>query len=83
MRLLYFASMRQRIGCAEETVEPPAEVATVGALIDWLRGRGPAYAAALADDRAVKVAVNHAFARTDDPVRAGDEVAVFPPVTGG
>ena len=83
MRLLYFASMRQRIGCAEETVNPPAEVATVADLVGWLRGRGPAYAAALADDRAVKVAVNHAFARSGDPVAPGDEVALFPPVTGG
>ncbi len=83
MRLLYFAQMRQRIGCAEETVDPPAEVATVAALIDWLRGRGPVYAAALADDRAVKVAVNQVFARADAAVGPGDEVALFPPVTGG
>ncbi|MBM3571183.1 MAG: molybdopterin converting factor subunit 1 [Alphaproteobacteria bacterium] len=83
MKILYFAWLRQRIGRAEEDLEPPAEVATVAALIDWLRARGPGYAAALANPAIIRVAVNQEFARADAPIRAGDEVALFPPVTGG
>lgn len=83
MKLLYFAWLRQKIGTAEEDVTPPAEVTDVGGLIDWLRGRGPAYAEALRDERVVKVAVNQEYVRRDHPVRPGDEIALFPPVTGG
>ena len=83
MRLLYFAWLRSQIGMAEEEVTPPDDVRDVASLLAWMRGRGPAYAAALADDRVVKVAVNQEFARAGDPVSAGDEIALFPPVTGG
>lgn len=83
MKILYFAWLRQRVGCAEESVEPPADVTTVAALVEWLRGRGPGYAAALADPSIVRVAVNQTFARADAPVRPGDEIGLFPPVTGG
>ena len=83
MRLLYFAWLRSQIGMAEEEVMPPDDVRDVASLLAWMRGRGPAYAAALADDRVVKVAVNQEFARAGDPVAPGDEIALFPPVTGG
>lgn len=83
MRILYFAWLRERIGMAEEDVTPPAAVTTVAALLDWLAQRGPGHAAALADRRIVKVAVNHEFARGDARIRPGDEIAIFPPVTGG
>ena len=64
-------------------MSPPAEVATVGALLDWLAARGPKHAAALANRSVVRVAVNQEYAAMDHPVKAGDEVALFPPVTGG
>ena len=83
MRLLYFAWLRQKIGVAEERVEPPAEVATVAALIQWLRGRGPNFAEALRETAVIRVAVNHEYLPTTHPLRRGDEVALFPPVTGG
>lgn len=83
MRILYFAWVRQIIGRGEETYDPPAHVGTVAALLDDLRGRGGAYAEALAADAAIRVAVNQDFAEADAPVRPGDEVAIFPPVTGG
>ena len=83
MKLLYFAWLRNRIGVAEEVVDPPPEVRDVASLLGWLRGRGPGYAAALAHEDAVKVAVNQEYARAGDPVRPGDEVALFPPVSGG
>ncbi len=83
MKLLYFAWLKTKTGVAEEEVTPPVSVGTVAELLDWLKTRGPGYADALADLEAVRVAVNQEYARPDDPVKAGDEIALFPPVTGG
>ncbi len=83
MTLLYFAWLRTRIGQQSETVTLPDGVTTVGALLEWLKQRGPGYAAALEDLSVVRVAVNQDFAALDHPVADGDEVALFPPVTGG
>ena len=83
MKLMYFAWVRQRIGSASETVEAPAEVATVEQLVAWLKTRGPGYAEAFKDTRAIRYAVNQEYVEPDHPVAAGDEVAFFPPVTGG
>ncbi len=83
MRVLYFAWLRQRIGTGEEKVEPPAEVRDVAGLIAWLRQRGPGHAAALADISAIRIAINQEFAGPDAAIRPGDEVALFPPMTGG
>jgi molybdopterin converting factor subunit 1 len=83
MQVLYFAWLRQKVGLAEEAVSPPEGVATVGALADWLATRSPGHAAAFADRASIRCAVNQDFATPDTPVRAGDEVAFFPPVTGG
>ena len=59
------------------------EAATIGALVDWLRTRGPGYAEAFKDTRAIRYAVNQEYVEADHPVVEGDEVAFFPPVTGG
>ncbi len=83
MKLLYFAWLKTRIGMAEETATPPATVKTAGDLLDWLASRGPGYAAALTDRRVVRVAVNQEYVGFDHPLRPDDEVALFPPVTGG
>jgi sulfur-carrier protein len=83
MRILYFAWLRARIGIAEERVEPPAEVGDVAALLRWLQGRGAGFAEALKDLSVVRVAVNQEYVAPSHPVRPGDEVALFPPVTGG
>ena len=81
--LVYLARLREALGAAAEKVELPGDVGTVAALLAWLRARGGAWAAELAPGRAVRVAVNYDMARGDTPVKAGDEVALFPPVTGG
>jgi molybdopterin synthase sulfur carrier subunit len=83
MKLLYFAWLRTKIGIAEERVELPAGVVTVAALLEWLKSRGPRFADALKDSRVVRVAVNQEYVPPDHPIRPGDEVALFPPVTGG
>jgi molybdopterin synthase sulfur carrier subunit len=83
LRLLYFAGLRERLGTAEEAIALPEGIATVGDLMAWQRGRGPAHAAAFAEPARVRCAVNQDFAPPDAPVGAGDEVAFFPPMTGG
>ncbi len=83
MKLLYFAWLKEKTGVAAEEVALPAEVTTVAELLTWLGARGPGYAEALADLSAIRVAVNQVYAKPGDPVAPGDEVALFPPVTGG
>lgn len=83
MKILYFAWLRTKAGTAAEEVEPPAEVATVGDLMRWLADRRPGFAEALAAPGVVRAAVNQDFAQASHPVRPGDEIAFFPPVTGG
>lgn len=83
MKLLYFAWLRSKIGKGEETIDPPAEIATVATLVEWLKTRGPGFAAALKDTKLVRVAVNREYVGFEHPVASGDEVALFPPMTGG
>ncbi|HIJ63537.1 MAG TPA: molybdopterin converting factor subunit 1 [Rhodospirillaceae bacterium] len=83
MKLLYFAWLQSRVGLTGEEVSPPASVATVGDLLDWLKTRSDRHAAAFADADRLRAAVNQEFAGLDHPLRADDEVAFFPPVTGG
>ena len=83
MRILYFAWVRERVGVAEEEVTPPADVADVAALIDWLATRSDGHRAAFADPARLRAAVDQAFVALDAPVVGAREVAIFPPVTGG
>lgn len=81
--ILYFAWVRQKVGQGAETLEPPAEVTDVAGLMRWLAARSPGHAAAFAQPAQIRAAVNQEFRPPDHPVRPGDEVAFFPPVTGG
>jgi sulfur-carrier protein len=83
IRLVYLARLRDALGTSAESVDLPGDVVTVTALLAWLSQRGGAWTHELAPGRAVRIAVNHDIARPDTPIRAGDEVALFPPVTGG
>lgn len=83
MKLLYFAWVRAKIGIGQEEVPLPDGVATVADLLDWLRTRGDGYRAALAHPATIRVAVNLDYADFDQPLADSDEVALFPPVTGG
>ena len=84
VRVVYLARLREAFGRAGETLalceDSPA---TVDAIVRVLTARGGAFAAELAPGRAVRFAVNHKLVARDHPVAEGDEVAVFPPVTGG
>lgn len=81
MLIRYFASLREQLGLAEEQLDSQAE--TVQSLIDELAQRGAVWQAVLQDNRRLQIAVNQDMARRSSVITAGDEVAFFPPVTGG
>jgi molybdopterin synthase sulfur carrier subunit len=83
LSILYFAWMRERVGMSEETLVPPQTVVTVADLIAYLAALDPAHAAAFKNRETVRCAVNQEFADTATVLRPGDEIAFFPPVTGG
>ena len=83
LKLVFFARLREDLGTNAEEVALPAGVGTVGALRAHLAARGGAWGTALAPGKPVRVAVNQAMAQPGTPVKPGDEVAFFPPVTGG
>ena len=80
IRILYFAGLKEALGLPSETIELPAGVLTVGSLRDWLVGQGRA---ALATAKNLRCAVNQDMAKLDATIKDGDEIAFFPPVTGG
>ncbi len=81
--ILYFAWLRERAGTGEEQIVLPPGIRTVGALMEHLAGRDGGHAAAFQNRDTVRCAVNQDFAGPEAPVRPGDEIAFFPPVTGG
>jgi sulfur-carrier protein len=83
MQVLYFGWVRSRIGIGKEELSPPQEVANVADLIDWLKAKGGGYANAFEDSSALRVAVNQEIAPLDTAISDADEVALFPPMTGG
>jgi len=81
--VLFFASLREQLGSPREELELPASVATVGALRDHLRARGGAWDSVFAPNKPVRAAVNQDMVQPAAAIKNGDEVAFFPPVTGG
>ena len=83
VQLVYLARLREAFGRAGEALILPGADSSVATLLGVLRERGGSFGLELAAGRAVRVAVNHALVGTDAMLREGDEVALFPPVTGG
>ena len=83
IELLYFSWVREAIGTGAETVDPPAGLARVSDLIDWLGTRSEGHASAFADRTRLRAAVDQVFVSLDAPLGHPREVAIFPPVTGG
>jgi molybdopterin synthase sulfur carrier subunit len=81
--LLYFAWVRQKLGRSEEKIELPAGVSTVAELTEHLRQRGDGFAEVFSDLRRLRAAVNQEHGGWNTGLHEGDEVAFFPPVTGG
>lgn len=83
MTLVYFAWVRQKIGIAQESFPAPPGVKTVEDLIAHLQRRGGGYGEVFADPARLRAAVNQEHAPFDTALSPDDEVAFFPPVTGG
>ena len=83
MEVLYFAWVRDRVGTAREYVDPPESVRTVGELAHWLAARSDGHAAAFRDRELLRAAVNQEHVPFGHPVVPDDEIAFFPPMTGG
>ena len=83
MKLLYFAWIRTNLGVSEESVDVPSEINDVRALLDWLINRDESYKAVFSDLCLFRVAVNQEYVDLDNAITKGDEIAFFPPVTGG
>nr|HIL75689.1 molybdopterin converting factor subunit 1 [Rhodospirillales bacterium] len=83
MKILYFAHFREKTNIAEETIDLPNDVTNVETLIDWLVGRNDSFADAFVGREHVRVAVNQEHVEFDMPVKVDDEIAFFPPMTGG
>ena len=83
MKAVYFAWVRERIGKAEEEIDPPPAVATVADLMGWLVGRGEGYAYAFEKPATIRAALDRVHAKPDAQIRSAKEVAFFPPMTGG
>ncbi|MGE4063139.1 MAG: molybdopterin converting factor subunit 1 [Rhodospirillaceae bacterium] len=83
IHVLYFASVKEKVGLAEEEVSLPASVATVGDLMEWLAARSPNHANAFANPGMIKCAVDQTHVPASSLLGNAREVAFFPPVTGG
>jgi molybdopterin synthase sulfur carrier subunit len=83
VKLIYFAWVRERLGKAEERIDPPAGVLTVGELMAWLARRDEQYAHAFENAKVIRAAIDHRHVHSDAAIAGAREIAFFPPMTGG
>lgn len=83
MKILYFAWIRERVGKAEEELSLPANVQTVGDLVQWLGSRGEEYAYAFDNPKVVRAAIDRVHVKPEAKLAGAREIALFPPMTGG
>ena len=81
--ILYFAWLREHTGCATEEIEISGDIQTVADIVRYLKQQSDGHARALGDMETVRVAVNRTYGNIETKITAGDEIAFFPPVTGG
>jgi molybdopterin synthase sulfur carrier subunit len=83
LKAVYFAWVRERVGKADEMIDPPANVATVADLIGWLSARGENYAYAFERGSVIRAALDHTHVKHEALLAGASEIAFFPPMTGG
>jgi molybdopterin synthase sulfur carrier subunit len=83
VKIRYFAWVRERVGKAEEDIEPPSNVATVSDLVAWLTKRGEGYAYAFENPKVIRAAIDKTHVRAETKIAGAGEIAFFPPMTGG
>ena len=83
MKVRYFAWVRERVGKAEEEIDPPPDIATVGELVAWLTRRGEGYAYAFENPKVIRSAIDKIHVQANARIEGAREIAFFPPMTGG
>ena len=83
MKLVYFAWVRERVGVADEIIDVPSKIKTVEALAQWLSTRDEGYASAFENPKLVRAAIDRIHAKPHDLIAGAQEIAFFPPMTGG
>jgi molybdopterin synthase sulfur carrier subunit len=83
VKVRYFAWVRERVGKAEEDIDLPAGIATIGELMTWLSQRGEEYAYAFENPKVIRAAIDKTHVRPDAKIAGAGEIAFFPPMTGG
>jgi sulfur-carrier protein len=83
VKVVYFAWVRERVGKTDEQIHLPEGVTTVAELVAWLKSRGEEYAYAFENENVIRVAIDHVHVKPDAPLAGAQEVAFFPPMTGG
>ena len=83
MKAVYFAWVRERIGKAEEEIDPPADVTNVGELIGWLKTLGEGHAYAFEKASVIRAAIDRTHVKANAKIAGAREIAFFPPMTGG
>ncbi|MAV87401.1 MAG: molybdopterin converting factor subunit 1 [Rhodospirillaceae bacterium] len=83
MRILYFANFREKMGLSEEIIILPSNVSNVRLLVEWLSARNELSSTLFTDHELIRVAVNQEIVEFDTEINSDDEVAFFPPMTGG
>jgi sulfur-carrier protein len=83
VKIFFFAALREQLGTSAEELELPQSVTTVAGLRNHLVQRGGPYEKAFGGKALIRIAVNQDMAQPTARIKAGDEIAFFPPVTGG
>lgn len=83
IQILYFAQFREQLGMGSEQISLPSHVHNIETLLDYLKDRGGIWTEVFGAGVVVCAAVNHTLVAEEDAVAPGDEIAFFPPVTGG
>ena len=83
MVIKYFSWIREHVGKSEENFDLPSDVTTINELINYLNGLNDQYKHAFAKRSLIKIAINKTYCPIESKINNNDEVAFFPPVTGG
>lgn len=83
VKLVYFAWVREKTGCAAEDVALPEGVRTIADLVAWQRARGEGFAEAFARPEVIRAAIDRTHVKPAASLEGAREIAFFPPVTGG
>lgn len=83
IQVRYFASIREALGIDHEDLVYSQHTLTIGAVLGVCRAQSERHAAVLSSAKPIRAALNQTLAVLDTPVQDGDEIAFFPPVTGG